>query len=298
MSCARVVAQAKLNLGLRVLARETTGFHSIETVFARLELGDRVVVRTTARSRSIDCAGADVGPAEANLAYRAALAYAELTGWPQSFAIEIEKVVPIGGGLGGGSADAGAVLRALNALAPHPVPEEGLLALARALGSDVPFLTTTAPLALAWGRGERMLALPALSPRPVALVLPGFAVSTRDAYAWLADDRGGEWPAVSAMMRVAQLGAWRSLAALTANDFEPVVAARHPELPAIIDALRRAGADIAHMTGSGSTVYGIFAHPPDAATLARMVTGRVVMSNTAQRVSPVEIEGCLSEPTP
>ena len=126
---ARVTAQAKVNLALRILAREGSGYHQLETVFCRVDLGDRVTVRTGMRGRSLDCAGArmpaeGLGPVERNLAWRAAVAFAEAAGWPSGFAIELEKEVPTGGGLGGGSADAGAVRRALNAVAPAPLASE------------------------------------------------------------------------------------------------------------------------------------------------------------------------------
>src|SRR5687767_4738103 len=105
----RLVAQAKVNLALRILAREASGFHGLETLFCRLALGDVLTVRARedgARSLDSDVA---TGPVERNLAWRAAVAYQERTGWPRGFAIEIAKRVPVGGGLGGGSADAGAV---------------------------------------------------------------------------------------------------------------------------------------------------------------------------------------------
>jgi 4-diphosphocytidyl-2-C-methyl-D-erythritol kinase len=285
---ASVVAQAKLNLGLRVLARERGGFHAIETVFVRLALGDLVRVRSTTGARTLDCRGADVGPVERNLAWRAALAYAHATGWPTGWEIEIDKHVPAEGGLGGGSADAGAVLRALNALAPHPIAEDELLALATPLGSDVPFLTSAAPAALAWGRGERMLRIPSLPERHAALVLPSFGVSTAEAYGWLTEGRG-EYAPIARLFTLEQLASWESLAPLTGNDFEPVVAVRHPELPAIIARLRAAGATIARMTGSGSTLYGIFAEPPAPDSLAHAGDARVLLTTTATRVLPVEI---------
>ena len=130
MTEARVAAQAKINLMLRVLAREALGYHQIETLFCRLALADDVVVRVTPGARTLDCRGAGVGPTERNLAYRAALAYAEARGWPDGFAIEIDKHIPVGGGLGGGSADAAAVLRALAALDPAPMSPDGLVTLA------------------------------------------------------------------------------------------------------------------------------------------------------------------------
>ncbi|MDF1505979.1 hypothetical protein PYV61_23705, partial [Roseisolibacter sp. H3M3-2] len=183
---ARVVAQAKVNLFLRVLAREDSGYHQLETLFQRLELGDDVTVRVGVRGRSLDCGGADLGPVERNLAWRAAEAYRAATGWPDGHAIEIRKRIPVGGGLGGGSADAGAVLRALGALAATPLAADGLLGLAAPLGADVPFLTAEAPLALAWGRGERMLALPPLPARPVWLALSDAGVPTAWAFGALA----------------------------------------------------------------------------------------------------------------
>ncbi|HEX5436006.1 MAG TPA: 4-(cytidine 5'-diphospho)-2-C-methyl-D-erythritol kinase [Gemmatimonadaceae bacterium] len=288
MSHAHVVAQAKLNLGLHVLAREASGFHSIETLFVRLALGDQVRVRTAANGRSIDCRGADAGPPEANLAFRAALAYQEAAGWPRGFAIEIEKAIPVGGGLGGGSADAGAVLRALNALAPprRELPDHQLLRLAGALGSDVPFLTTTTSRALGWGRGERLLALRPLPRRHVVLVVPDFRIATRDAYEWLS--ARGEIPRVPSLTTMAELASWETLAPLARNDFERVVAARHPEILTIISALRDAGATIAHLTGTGSVVYGVFAQPPQLGALARSVPGRVIATRTAARARPVE----------
>ncbi len=285
---ARVLAQAKINLGLRVLARETTGYHAIETLFARLALGDEVTVRITERERTLECRGAETGAVERNLAWRAAVALQAATGWPRGFAITIEKRIPVGAGLGGGSADAGAVLRALNALSPHPLAEEELLRLAAPLGADVPFLTSGAALALAWGRGERMLRLPALPERSVVLVQPGFSVSTADAYAWLDADRGDVAP-VARLTGVERLASWESLASLTENDFEAVVAARHAGLSGIADALRRSGASIARMTGSGSTVYGIFALPPAAATIAKAVPGTVSITRTATSAAPVEM---------
>jgi len=136
---ARTLAQAKVNLALRVLSREDDGFHSIETVFLRLELGDDVELRITNGKRSLKCYEMRDWPAEANLAYRAATLYADEVGWPKGFEIEIVKNIPIGGGLGGGSADAAGVLRILNGLAPKPVSEEALLNLAGALGPTCRF---------------------------------------------------------------------------------------------------------------------------------------------------------------
>jgi 4-diphosphocytidyl-2-C-methyl-D-erythritol kinase len=303
---ARTTAQAKVNLFLHVLAREASGYHQIETLFCRLALGDEIVVRTGVRGRTLDIGGSalppeGLGPTERNLAWRAASAYAEATGWPDAWAIEIDKRVPVGGGLGGGSADAGAVLRCLDALAPAPLGPDALVALAAPLGADVPFLTGEAPLALAWGRGERMLALPALPTRPVELVLLSFGVPTAEAYAWLAASR--ERFAVCAHLRSpATLGSWEGISRLAHNDFERVVDARFPVIGEILTRLREIdraeegeefGA-IALLAGSGSTVFRV--RPPGSPPLALDVLGpgveaQILETSTAARVVAVEVLG-------
>jgi 4-diphosphocytidyl-2-C-methyl-D-erythritol kinase len=263
---ARVAAQGKLNLRLRILAREASGYHQLETVFARIALADDLVVRVGGRDRSLDGSGAALGPSDRNLAWRAALAFAERCGWPQGFAITLEKRIAVGGGLGGGSADAGAVLRALNALAPAPLREHELLQLAIALGADVPYLTTTFPIALAWGRGERMLPLPQLPERGVVLFTPPFGVTTAAAFGWLAESRtsSGGTPEAAVMLNPGEPCDWNVLARLYENDFEHVVSRHFPELGTALRQLRdAAGIDalVCGMTGSGSTLFMITSNP-------------------------------------
>jgi 4-diphosphocytidyl-2-C-methyl-D-erythritol kinase len=295
---ARVVAQAKINLFLRILAREASGYHAIETLFQRLDLGDDVTVRVTPGTRGIDCRGADTGPAERNLAYRAAAAYAAATGWPAGFAIEIDKRIPVGGGLGGGSADAGAVLRCLNALAPRPVSASALLALAAPLGADVPFLTLEAPLALAWSRGERMLALPPLPRRPVVLALSDTGVGTADAYAALAAARGAFVPE-PVSWTADRFASWRAVAEIAVNDFEPVVFAGRPDLAQARDELRRLGRALhdladesfALMSGSGATVFLVAPAEDPAVTFGGPTAPGIVFTSTAARVAEVQVLG-------
>ncbi len=266
---ARALAQAKVNLSLRVLARETGGFHQLETVFQRLALADVVTVRSaTGRSLDVRWSGAggapDLGAPEQNLAWRAADAYAAAFGWPSGFAIEIEKQIPVGGGLGGGSADAAAVLRALDALAPRAAGNAALMNLATRLGADVAFLTSPSELALAWGRGERMLDLPPLPAAPVLLVVPNFGVNTAQAYAALAEHRAtaagtaGALAPEAAWRSPRTLGSWSAVAADAVNDFEAVVFDDHPELAVVraqLAALPRSV--LAMMSGSGSTLFAV-----------------------------------------
>src|SRR5688572_28872199 len=145
MRVARVQAQAKVNLLLRIGSREASGYHQLLTLYQRIDLADEVVVRVGGTVRAVDCEGpqlppAGLGPTEENLAYRAAVAYAERAAWVRGFSIEVTKKIPVAGGLGGGSADAGAVLRALEALTPTPLGSGAIGEVSAALGADVAFL--------------------------------------------------------------------------------------------------------------------------------------------------------------
>lgn len=288
---ARVVAQAKVNLLLRVLAREASGYHSIETVFLRLDLGDDVHVRITPSGRSVDCAGPamppdGLGPAEKNLAFRAALLYQEAAGWPAGFAIEVGKRIPVGAGLGGGSADAGGVLRCLDALSPSPLGPH-LPQIAASLGSDVPFMTLESPMALGWSRGERLHPVRRLEPRPVAVLKPVFSVATADAYSWLAAARGSYVP-VASVIEPDDLATWESVSAVATNDFQPVVGGRHPAVLEMVDDLASRGALFSMLAGSGSAVFGVFSEPPDAGPIARDNDCDVLITRTSDRVVQVE----------
>ena len=297
---ARVAAQAKINLRLRILAREESGFHQIETLFLRLVLADDVVVRPTDGVRSLDIAGPvdprQLGPVEKNLAWRAAEMYSAGARWPAGFGIELTKQIPVGGGLGGGSADAAAVLRALDALNPTPMGEDWLRWTAARLGADVPFLVTTQPFALGFGRGERLLALPAPPQREVLLVLPSFGINTAEAYGWLAASRAGAdgTSIAGELLELAALARWSDLAPLAENDFEPIVAARHPQITTYVERLRSANCTIAMMSGSGSTVFGVLPADghvdlPQFASEGNAPAPHVLLTRTAERVEPVTV---------
>lgn len=289
---ARVPAQAKINVLLRVLAREASGYHSIETVFLRLDLADDLRVRI-ASGATLDCAGPAVpdhglGPTERNLAYRAAKAYSDATGWPQGFAIELVKRIPVGAGLGGGSADAGAVFRALDAMAPNPLGTQ-LVELAATLGADVAFMTIESPMAVAWGRGERLLPIRALAPHPTLVLVPDFSIATADAYLWLTNDRGSYVP-VAGVIAPETLATWESLAAIATNDFERVVSARYPVIAELVDELSSRDALLAMLSGSGSAVFGVFAEPPDVASVTRNTGVTTIPTRTSDRVARVDVE--------
>lgn len=267
-----IVAPAKINLWLRVGALEPSGYHRISTLFCALDLSDTVILREAGSSQEpilraefappLD-ALPDLGPDETNLAARAAAAFQKRADMGQMPQIRLIKRIPSGAGLGGGSSDAGAVLRALRRLHPGVLPAEEVPELAAGLGSDVPFFVLGSPLALGTGRGERLTALAPPPPRPVVLVIPPFPVATGDAYGWLDADRGsaaGEGPPLLEHQdeRDSPRLDWDKIAALASNDFEDPVFRRHPGLRDARDALRSAGATLALLAGSGSTVFGIF----------------------------------------
>lgn len=256
-------AAAKVNLRLRVFGRERDGYHSLETLFLRTSLCDEVRVEPGPPGVSLelhgDVDGVPGGPE--NLCWKAALGFAAAAGIPPAATVHLKKRIPPGAGLGGGSADAATVLRLLNRLHGDPVEDAELLKLAGDLGSDVPFALTGAAAALAWGRGQRLLAVPAPPARPGLLLVPEAPVSTVEAYGWLDEDRsaGRTLPDVEALRwRPEDLADWERLAELAHNDFEPPVLRRRPEIAAWKDRLEGTGPQLARLTGSGSALFAVF----------------------------------------
>jgi 4-diphosphocytidyl-2-C-methyl-D-erythritol kinase len=290
---ARMLAQAKINLALRVFGKQADGYHSIETVFLRLDLGDDVEIRTTRGERSLRCFEMRDKRPEENLAYRAAEVFALETGWPKGFEIEITKNIPIGGGLGGGSADAGAVLQILNTLSSKPMSGEKLLELAARVGSDTPFLASDYVMALSWGRGERLLRLKPLPSRDIELFFPPFGIDTREAYALL-DEVRGSYKGAGPELTTEMFRDWNSAARNSINDFEPVIRRRHKEIDALLSRGDRGG-PLYRMSGSGSTVFKVSGVGPksigsEGETAVEIPEGtKRIVTRTAESVVPVEL---------
>lgn len=275
-----MVAPAKLNLGLRVVGRRPDGFHELDSLFAHLDLADELEVvpardvqddaleRLPAGDEALDARPLDLGPD--NLVRRAiaALRSASAGALPPVRA-RLLKRVPWGAGLGGGSADAAAALRAAAALLqPDARGATDLAPLAEALGSDVPFCLSGVAVARVGGRGERLapLELPA---RWVVLVHPWVPVAAADAYRWWAAD-----PVAVAPMD-AVVAAWRDGAPLPlANALEPAVAARVPEVAAVLAALRALDVGPVAMSGSGSTCFAVVDGAREAAAAAAELRAR------------------------
>lgn len=258
-SAVAVTAHAKANPVLRVLAREADGYHGLETLFCLLDLADALVARRREGTGvSIEVTGEDTGPAEQNLAVRSARIVLEATGDHFGVHLTLDKRIPVRGGLGGGSSDAAAALVAVNRLAGDAVPRHELLQFAARVGSDVPFFLSGAPLALAWGHGERLLRLPALPAAPALLLTPPVAVATPEAYGWVDAARTGVGRRGAVALDLEALGSWGDVARLSGNDFESAVFGRVPEVRQAFEALAGTRPLLCRMAGSGSTLFAVY----------------------------------------
>lgn len=237
----QVRVPAKLNLDLRVGARRADGYHAVSTVMQAVALFDVVALSDDVEHR-LSVSGFAVPTGPENLALRAAAAL------PQGSPVHIglRKRIPPGAGLGGGSADAAAVLVGLNALCRLGLTDDELARIGATLGSDVPFFIRGGRQR-ATGRGEILEPLPSLAPDPLVIVKPPFGVSTRDAYAWFDEIGPGG----------------------SDNDLEAAVFAHHPELAAAKAELLAAGAPRALMSGSGSALYAVVPSMRKARAAAR-----------------------------
>jgi 4-diphosphocytidyl-2-C-methyl-D-erythritol kinase len=252
---ARVRALAKINLDLRVLGKRLDGYHELRTVFQTISLSDRLdLAFTPGRGSAIELSANVNIPA--NLVERAArlcLDELRLTGRVD---LHLEKSIPLGAGLGGGSSDAAAVLLSLPVLAGRIIPLDRLLGLARELGSDVPFFLLGGR-AVGIGRGTELYPLADLKTGPGVVVAPGIHVATADAYRSL--DRGQlTTELLQNNIDSFQAYAWGAGVASGVNDFEEAVFGGAPRLRTLKRKLIKLGANPAMMSGSGSSIFGIF----------------------------------------
>jgi 4-diphosphocytidyl-2-C-methyl-D-erythritol kinase len=288
-----VSAPAKINLWLRVFGRDSRGYHAIETLYQLISIADELVVERTATGITLAGAPEALGAAKDNLIVRAAERFLRETGIKGGAAILLRKRIPWAAGLGGGSSDAAATLLALNHLYDGALRRPDLLTLGAELGSDVPFFLTGSALALGWGRGERLLALPSLPERPLLVVPPPVPVKTADAYAWIDKDRGiertGEFAAV---FPPDTLTDWDQVRRHSSNDFESAVAGRVPAIGHWLDRLHETDAWLVRLAGSGGAVCALFetVRERDAAWTLLGADEKVLRGETLQR-APALVEG-------
>ncbi len=249
-----LLAPAKLNLGLRLIARRSDGYHEIETVFLPLRLFDRLELeRAEEPGIRLEVRGAELPVDEQNLAVRAARMACEATGLAQALRLRLEKHIPVAAGLGGGSSDAAAAILGVERLWGKELPASDRAGLALSLGADVPFFLGPRP-SVGRGVGERLQPLAGVPEMWWLLLCFDFPVSTAWAYA-----------EASRKLTLPREGS--SIAALLGpsgvlfpphSDLEAVTSLRHPEVGQAQRALADAGAMVTGMTGSGPTVYGRF----------------------------------------
>ena len=256
-----VFAPAKVNVILRILDRRPDGFHNLWSVMQTVALDDEVQIRLRADRRDIQlrCDATDLAADQSNLVYRAAAAVLARAEQSVGLDIELRKRIPMGAGLGGGSSDAAATIIGLNCLLQLKWSSAQMADVGQSLGSDVPFFLF-APVACVTGRGETVRPVVVEGARWVVLVNPGFRINTKWAYQELAATRTSVRPLSQAQQeldRQSRMG-WVRLITAAENDFEAPVFAAHGTLREIKQILQDHGAEIALLSGSGATVFGVF----------------------------------------
>jgi 4-diphosphocytidyl-2-C-methyl-D-erythritol kinase len=259
---ARLKALAKINLSLKVLHKRADGFHELRTIFQTISLGDTLELEFVPSGDTRIEVDSDVQIAN-NLVARAAAAVLDAGQATGEVTLRLRKEIPVGGGMGGGSSDAAAVLLALPVLAGREVPLERLVELGAGLGSDVPFFLMGGS-ALGIGRGTELYPVPDAPPLSGVAIFPTIGVSTTEAYRALQREltQGCELFNMSkfqvlswSLARGLTHEAWATLAE---NDFEEYVWERYPELATIRRKLAGCGAKPVMLSGSGSSLFGIF----------------------------------------
>lgn len=249
MSALTVEAPAKLNLTLRVLRKREDGFHEIDSWMVRLPGLHDTLTFTAAEADAFTCNDPSVPSDDSNLVLKALAAYRAATGFSQPLAIHLEKRIPHGAGLGGGSSDAASTLAALDQLHYSPLGTERLMEIAATFGSDIPFFLGS-PSARSTGRGEVIVEADAPPVLPVLLLKPSFGVATPDAYR---NCMGAE--ALKGVRYEAQKFPWGALV----NDLERPVFWKHLFLAEVKSwLLEREEVAGALMSGSGSTMFAVF----------------------------------------
>ncbi|RLD14056.1 4-(cytidine 5'-diphospho)-2-C-methyl-D-erythritol kinase [candidate division KSB1 bacterium] len=268
-------AFAKINLGLKVLNKRADGFHNIETFFQQIDLHDDIAIEPTSDGRiHLTCSDKDCPTDAGNLAFRAAAMLKKYLNAPSlGCRIHIEKRIPMGGGLGGGSSDAATTILALNTLWGASLPPTQITELAAGLGSDVAFFTIGG-LALGTGRGEKLLPIDDKISYTGILVYPGIHISTPWAYKNLNlsltnSDKIGKF--IDFIRELGRFDQWQSR---LPNDLEAPVFRVHRSLQNIVAELYSAGAFYARMSGSGSSLYGLFDTPGKAEAAQSLLKNR------------------------
>jgi len=273
-----VFAPAKVNLHLAVKNRRLDGFHDIESVFLALNYGDTLYFDVLEGENITEIAMEGLNsplPTEKNIIFKAISLFRERACFKKGLKIKVEKQIPLGGGLGGGSSDAASALLALNKLADTPCSQESLLEMAARLGSDVPFFIYQTPSAWVTGRGERIF--PINAPKLfLVLVNPGFSSDTSAAYKLFDKENQLFTPPNVEISEILKKGIFdEKLYSHFTNDFLSVFTESEKSVyNEIIVKLRELGAQYTNLSGSGSTCFGVFANEEQAQKAADALRGK------------------------
>jgi 4-diphosphocytidyl-2-C-methyl-D-erythritol kinase len=279
----RVRAFAKINLSLRVLGRRSDGYHELRTVFQSIALHDTLRIRRAPGPFRIECNDPACPTDQSNLIWRAAEAIWRRSGRrgsPRDVMVSVTKRIPVQSGLGGGSSDCAAALTAFARLWSPKLAAGDLRELAMTFGADVPFFFEGGTV-LGLEKGDMLFPLVDEPPCWVALVIPPFGVSTRDAYGWW--DAAN--PRASSRGREAERVDRGRKAVNVTNDLQPLVAGHHPAIARLVASLRKAGATHASMSGSGSAVFGLFSSRAAAARASSTAGGRLNVARVTRTLN-------------
>ncbi len=265
-------AFAKVNLTLDVLGKREDGYHDIKSVMQTISLRDDIEIDVgTGKPWKLLCDKENIPTDETNLAWKAAKLFFDTTGIPDGgIEIRITKRIPAQAGLGGGSADAAAVLRALNRHFDSPLSLPGLAELGGTIGSDIPFCVLCGT-AVCEGRGEKIRKMPDLPECIFVICKPDFSVSTPELYKKLDETTIGIRPDHGAMERALLAGDLDQVAMHVCNVFDPIVTADHLELNYIKSLFQSYGGAGMQMTGSGSACFCICSNFENAAVICNML---------------------------
>jgi 4-diphosphocytidyl-2-C-methyl-D-erythritol kinase len=264
-------AYAKINVGLEVLFRREDGYHELRTIFQTIDMYDRLSFQPAEKGVALVTSDPELSTGRDNLVVRAAEILAERIECSKGVRIELEKTIPAGRGLGGGSADAAMTLLALNELWQGDLSEAELRKLARGIGMDVPYFLVGGT-ALGLGRGEEIFPLEFQFEVPIVLILPDFAVSTAEAYRNLILTKR-ETSLKLQDFALSCLGG-RGMSLDLVNDLESSTTVFSPAIHEYKASLTELGAAVALMSGSGSSVFGVFYNDAVARSAAESLAAR------------------------
>lgn len=297
MSTLLVPAYAKINLTLEVLRRLPSGYHELASVMQEVSLQDEVYLELSMdREIHLICNDKSVPISERNLAWQAAERLRHFCAKPSGAKITLFKRIPVGGGMGGGSADAAAVLRGLNQLWELNLDTQALQTLAQDIGMDVPFCIQGGT-ALATGRGEIVIPLPPAPRLDLVIAHPGIGVSTAEAYQSLNLNRTVKLVEAKRMRDALTSGNARVISQCLYNDFELPISRRVPAITRLKQIMLEHGALGTLMCGSGSGVFGIAESPEQAQRIAAVLSSVVpfvAVGQTQQRNNPIATSQTLT----